>query len=325
MVVSKTMILLGGGGAAVLGLVGYLVYRATAGSSRPVDRRLAAIRGADVKGSARESEAAVRRKQVADSLKELENKAKDKNNVPLETKLVQAGLAISKKTFITMSIVSALVLTLVAYIFAGVFGAVGAFLIGGFGLPNWVLSYRRKKRIKNFLQEFPSAVDVIIRGVKSGLPLGACLQTVAAQAKEPVRSEFQAIVAATTVGLTIAQAVDRLAERVPISDTNFFAIVINVQQQAGGNLTEALGNLSKVLRDRVTLDLKVKALSAEAKASAWIIGLLPFVMGGLIYMLQPAYMSVLWTTGMGKVLLAGVGLWMSTGTLIMRQMVNFKQ
>ena len=139
-----------------------------------------------------------------------------------------------------------------------------------------------------------------------------------------MRSEFQAIVAATSLGLTIAQAVDRLAERVPISDTNFFAIVINVQQQAGGNLTEALGNLSKVLRDRVTLDLKVKALSSEAKSSAWIIGLLPFVMGGLIYFMQPAYMAVLWTTGTGKVLLAGVAFWMSTGILIMRQMVNFK-
>ena len=110
----------------------------------------------------------------------------------------------------------------------------------------------------------------------------------------------------------------------PISDTNFFAIVINVQQQAGGTLTEALGNLSKVLRDRVTLDLKVKALSSEAKSSAWLIGLLPFVMGGLIYFMQPAYMAVLWTTGTGKVLLAGVAFWMSTGILIMRQMVNFK-
>ena len=104
----------------------------------------------------------------------------------------------------------------------------------------------------------------------------------------------------------------------------FFAIVISVQQQSGGNLTEALGNLSKVLRDRVTLGLKVKALSAEAKASAWIIGLLPFVMGGLIYLLQPTYMAVLWTTGSGKLLLLGVAFWMSIGTLVMRQMVNFK-
>ena len=323
MVISKSMLLLGGG-VCVLGLVGVLIYSAVGGSSRPVDRRMAAIRGGAGKDPGRENEAANRRKQVADSLKELENKAKNKTKVSLETKLVQAGLAISKKTFFIASGCAALVIGLAALIMVSPLGALGGLLVGGFGLPNWVLNYRRQKRIKDFLIEFPSAVDVIIRGVKSGLPLGACLQTVAGQAKEPVRSEFQAIVAGTTVGLTVAQAVDRLAERVPIADTNFFAIVINVQQQSGGNLTEALGNLSKVLRDRVTMGLKVKALSSEAKASAWIIGCLPFVMGGLIYLLQPTYMAVLWTTGSGKLLLLGVAFWMSIGTMVMRQMVNFK-
>lgn len=311
-------------GVVIVGLVGFLIYSAFTGSSRAVDRRVAAVRGEERKGPSRENEAAARRKQVAESLKELDNKAKNKSKVSLETKLAQAGLAISKQSFITASCVSAGVVALVALIFLSPLFALAGLVVGGVGLPNWVLGYRRKKRIKLFLTEFPSAVEVIIRGVKSGLPLGACLQTVAVQAKEPVRSEFQAIVAATSVGLTIAQAVDRLAERVPISETNFFAIVINVQQQAGGNLTEALGNLSKVLRDRVTMGLKVKALSSEAKASAWIIGLLPFIMGGLIYFMQPSYIAVLWTTSSGKMVLGGVAFWMSIGTFIMKQMVNFK-
>ena len=323
MVNSKLMIV-SFAGVSLVGLLGFLVYSATAGSSRSVDRRLAAVRGGEQKGASREGEAAARRKQVADSLKELENKAKDRNRVPLETKLVQAGLAITKQTFFIASGIFAFVFGVTAYFLLGPFSALGALVVGGLGLPNWILARRRKKRIKDFLAEFPSAVEVIIRGVKSGLPLGACLQTVAGQAKEPVRGEFQAIVAATSVGLTIGQAVDRMASRVPIPETNFFAIVINVQQTSGGNLTEALGNLSKVLRDRVTMDLKVKALSSEAKASAWIIGLLPFMMGGLIYITQPSYISVLWTTGAGKILLAGVAFWMSIGTLIMKQMVNFK-
>ena len=323
MVNSKLMIV-SFAGVSLVGLLGFLVYSATAGSSRSVDRRLAAVRGGEQKGASREGEAAARRKQVADSLKELENKAKDRNRVPLETKLVQAGLAITKQTFFIASGIFAFVFGVTAYFLLGPFSALGALVVGGLGLPNWILARRRKKRIKDFLAEFPSAVEVIIRGVKSGLPLGACLQTVAGQAKEPVRGEFQAIVAATSVGLTIGQAVDRMASRVPIPETNFFAIVINVQQTSGGNLTEALGNLSKVLRDRVTMDLKVKALSSEAKASAWIIGLLPFMMGGLIYIMQPSYISVLWTTGAGKILLAGVAFWMSIGTLIMKQMVNFK-
>ena len=311
-------------GVAVVGLLGFVIFQAMAGSSRPVDRRMAAVRGENRKGPSRETEAASRRKQVAETLKELENKAKNRSRVSLETKIVQAGLAITKQTFITLSCISGAFWGLATFVLLGPLYAVGGLVVGGLGLPNWVLSYRRKQRIKAFLIEFPSAVEVIIRGVKSGLPLGACLQTVAAQAKEPVRGEFQAIVSSTMVGLTIAQSVERLAERVPIAETNFFAIVISVQQQSGGNLTEALGNLSKVLRDRVTLGLKVKALSSEAKASAWIIGLLPFIMGGLIYLMQPSYIAVLWTTGTGKVLLAGVAFWMSVGTLIMRQMINFK-
>ena len=323
MVTTKFMILILAGVCGV-GLLGYLIYLAVAGPSRPVDRRAAALRGEDKKMAARESEAAIRRKQVAESLKELENKAKDRSRVSLEIKIAQAGLAITKQTFIVSSCVAAAFAGLAAWLAMGPLFAVAGVIVGGLGVPNWVLSYRRKKRIKDFLAEFPSAVEVIIRGVKSGLPLGACLQTVATQAKEPLRSEFQAIVAATTVGLTIGQAVERLAERVPVSDTNFFSIVINIQQQSGGNLTEALGNLSKVLRDRVTLNLKVKALSSEAKASAWIIGLLPFIMGGLIYLTQPSYIAVLWTSGTGKLLLTGVAIWMSIGTLIMRQMVNFK-
>ena len=323
MITTKFMIL-GGAGVLGLGLLAYLVFTALTGQSRPGDRRAAALRGDDKKIATRESEAALRRKQVAESLKELENRAKDKNRVSLEMKITQAGLAITKETFMIASGVSAVVLGALSYLTMGPLFAVGGLIVGGLGLPNWVLSYRRKKRIKDFLAEFPGAVDVIIRGVKSGLPLSACLQTVASQAKEPLRSEFQAIVAATSVGLSVGQSVERLAERVPISDTNFFSIVINIQQSSGGNLTEALGNLSKVLRERVTMQLKVKALSSEAKASAWIIGLLPFIMGGLIYITQPSYISVLWTTDSGKMVLAGVAVWMSIGATIMRQMVNFK-
>ena len=221
MVTTKFMILILAGVCGV-GVLGYLIYLAVARPSRPVDRRAAALRGDDKKTGARESEAALRRKQVAESLKELENKAKDRTRVSLEMKIAQAGLAITRQTFIVGSCIGAVVGALVAFLTMGPLFAVAGLIVGGLGVPNWVLSHRRKKRIKAFLAEFPSAVEVIIRGVKSGLSLGACLQTVATQAKEPLRSEFQAIVAATTVGLTIGQAVERLAERVPISATNFF-------------------------------------------------------------------------------------------------------
>jgi tight adherence protein B len=230
----------------------------------------------------------------------------------------------TKRSFIIASCVSAVIFGLVALVLLGRLYAVGALLIGGFGLPNWTLSHLQKKRMTRFQQGFPGAVEVIIRGVKSGLPLGVCLQTVAVQAQDPVRSEFQLIMGSTGVGFTIAQADERMAERVPLPETKFFAIVINIQQKAGGNLTEALGNLSQVLRDRQTLQLKVKALSSEAIASAWIMGLLPIIIGGLVYLTTPKYLEPLWTTQSGQLVLTGVAIWMLIGVMAMRMMLNFK-
>jgi len=263
-----------------------------------------------------------RRKQVAEILKEIDTKAKNKASI--ETRLTQAGLAMTKQSFIIASCVSAVIFGLVALVLLGRLYAVGALLIGGFGLPNWTLSHLQKKRMTRFQQGFPGAVEVIIRGVKSGLPLGVCLQTVAVQAQDPVRSEFQFIVGSIGVGFTIAESVERMAERVPLPETKFFAIVINIQQKAGGNLTEALGNLSQVLRSRQTLQLKIKALSSEARASAWILGLMPFIIGGLVYLTAPTYLEPLWKTQIGQLVLTGVAIWMSMGVLTMRAMLNFK-
>ncbi len=306
--------------AAIIAFI-YLLLKK---SSRIDGRRMAIVRGEAKMAVVRDAEAAARRKQVADSLKELENREKKASKVSLEMKLEQAGLDISEKFFIQASVASAIVFGCTAFLFLGSLYAVGGLLIGGLGLPNWILSYLRGKRIRDFLREFPSAIEVIIRGVKSGLPLGACLQTVAVQSREPVRSEFQLIVASTSVGLTVAEGIERLAQRVPLPETSFFAVVVNIQQKAGGNLTEALGNLSQVVRDRITMELKVKALSSEAKASAWIIGLMPLVISGLIYLTSPGYLEPLWTTDTGQMVLTGVGVWMTLGILFMRQMINFR-
>lgn len=299
-----------------------LIYRAIAGPSRARNRRMTMILGEASATTSKGPESVNRRKQVQDSIKEVENRGNDK--VSLETKLTQAGLAINRQQFIGASCASSVVLGVLAYVLLGRFYVLPALLIGGFGLPNWTISYLRAKRIAAFLKEFPTAIEVIIRGVKSGLPLGACLQTVASQAQQPVRGEFQLVIGSMGVGLTIAESIERMAVRVPIPETNFFAVVVNIQQKAGGNLTEALGNLSQVLRDRMTMQLKVKALSSEAKSSAWIIGSLPVIIGGLIYMIHPHYLEPMWTTSTGKMALSGVALWMSLGVLVMRQLVNFK-
>ena len=162
-----------------------------------------------------------------------------------------------------------------------------------------------------------------MRGVKAGLPLSDCLRIIATETAEPMRSEFRQIVEAQAMGLTASEAVDRLISRVPISETSFFSIVIAIQQKAGGSLSEALANLSAVLRERRKMEGKIKAFSSEARASAMIIGSLPFVVGGLVYLTSPKYIELLWTTETGQIVMAGSLVWMALGMFIMKKMITF--
>lgn len=287
-------------------------------------KRVAALQArSTTKASNRANDAAKRRKQVAESLKELDARAKSKK-VSFEAKMAQAGLTWSKRNF---------------YIASGVAGAIGAGVtfatsgsllyavpvgaICGLGLPAWVISFLRKRRMKQFLEEFPSAVDIIVRGIKAGIPLGDCVRVISLEANEPVRTEFRTIVEAQSMGLAMPEAVERLVERVPLAEANFFAIVINIQAKAGGNLAEALSNLSAVLRDRKKMKAKIKAMSSEAKASAGIIGALPPLVGCAVYWTSPDYVSLLFTTNVGHLVLGGCVLWMGTGVFMMKKMINF--
>lgn len=197
--------------------------------------------------------------------------------------------------------------------------AIGAFIL----LPRMVLGMAISMRQKKFISQFADAIDVIVRGVKSGLPLNECLRVIARESPQPLAGEFAIVCDAITMGVTIDQALDRMYQRTPIQEVNFFNIVLAIQQKAGGNLSEALGNLSTVLRSRKLLREKIKALSSEAKASAMIIGSLPIIVMILVYMTTPAYIMVLFTSDLGHlILLIAAGL-MATGIYIMRQMINF--
>ncbi len=183
---------------------------------------------------------------------------------------------------------------------------------------------RRGPLPREFIANFPNAIDIIVRGVKSGLPLGDTMRIAANESDEPVRGEFRKIMQAMTIGLTLPEAVERMAQRVPVAETNFFSIVISIQGQAGGNLSEALGNLSRVLRERKKMKAKIVAMSMEAKASAAIIGLVPFVVVGALYVSSPKYVSLLWTTGHGR-MIAGIAVgWMAIGVAMMKKMVSFE-
>ena len=313
---------------AVAGAMYAFVYPYLSGEARAEKRKAVFIRG--VPDAARKTtversiDQAGRRKQVADSLKEIENKTA-KKKPSLEARISQAGLVTTtKRKYMVVSAITGIIFAfLVLFISGEIYYFIPALLIGGVGIPSWALTFLKNRRSKKFVKEFPGAIDVIIRGVKAGLPLGDCIRIVASESEEPVKTEFRMIIEATTVGLSIGEAVERMAERVPISETNFFSIVITIQQKAGGNLSEALSNLSRVLRDRKKMEMKVKAMSSEAKASAGIIGALPFIVTGLVYLSSPRYIELLWITSTGRFIMMVAGVWMSLGVMSMKKMVSF--
>jgi tight adherence protein B len=190
-------------------------------------------------------------------------------------------------------------------------------------MPLWLLKYLKKRRENTFLAAFPDAVDTIVRGIKAGLPLLDSMRIIATEAPEPLRSEFLAIIETQAIGLPIGEACGKLYERIPVAEANFFSIVIAIQQRAGGNLSEALGNLSRVLRERKKMKAKIQAMSMEAKASASIIACLPIAVMILVYISSPQYIELLWTHPMGRMMMAACAAWMALGVMVMRKMINF--
>ena len=181
----------------------------------------------------------------------------------------------------------------------------------------------KKRRVAKFLNAFPDAVDIIVRGIKAGLPLLDCMKMITIEAPEPLKSEFRSIVETQAIGIPLGEACAKLYERMPVPEANFFGIVIAIQQKAGGNLSEALGNLSRVLRDRKKMKAKIQAMSQEAKASASIIGSLPVAVMTLVYITSPVYISLLFTEPLGHIMLAGSAMWMFMGVMVMKKMINF--
>ena len=264
-----------------------------------------------------------RREQVEDSLKELEIK-NNKSKPPLQTRIHQAGLNLTKQKFMMLAGGFGLFVFLLIFLMgAGLLLALSLGFASAFGLPLWALSFLKKRRENKFLNSFPDSVDVIVRGIKSGLPLLDSIKIIANEAPEPAKSEFQAIVQTQTIGMPLGEACAKLYERMPLPEANFFGIVISIQQKAGGNLSEALGNLSRVLRDRKKMKAKIQAMSMEAKASAIIIGSLPMCVGLLVWLTSPDYIELLWTTELGRVMIACCVVWMSMGVFVMKKMINF--
>lgn len=266
-----------------------------------------------------------RRRQIQDSLKQLEDREKErKKKLTLRTMISQAGLEISVRTFWIASLVVGLVMgALPALLGAPPLIGIGTAFVGFLGLPRWFLGFLKRRRQNVFINDFADAIDVMVRGLKAGLPVSDAMKIIAAESGEPVGPEFMEVVEGQRVGISIDQGIERMVERIPLAEVNFLAIVMAIQSKTGGNLSEALSNLSRVLRDRKRMKAKIRAVSQEAKASAAIIGALPFVMLGLIWFANPDYLDPLFKTRNGNIMLFLSGCWMMTGILVMRKMINF--
>ncbi len=321
----ETLVLFALASLAMGGVAWVFIYPYLSGE-KTAERRRALVTGGEP--VARTSTVRVgqrnRREQVEETLKELETREKKSKNVSLATRIAQAGLDWSKQRFMMTAGGFGIAAFLVVLILdLGLLPALGIGFAAAFGFPFWLLAFLKKRRETKFLNVFPDAVDVIVRGIKTGMPVGDCLKVIANEAQEPVRAEFKTICETQAVGMPIGDACAKLYERIPLPEANFFGIVIQIQQKAGGNLSEALGNLSRVLRDRKKMSAKIKAVSMEAKASAAIIAALPVGVMTLVYITSPDYIELLWTTSLGHMMLGGSALWMLIGVFVMRKMINF--
>lgn len=289
-------------------------------------KAVATTKNVDRRKQATEMAALKRRQSTAEALKELSNNEKQsrRRRFSVKGQLAQAGLAYSPTQFWIASAVVGVVLGVAGLVLQGYIGAAMGFFIGLLGLPRWALGMMVAGRQKKFSNQLADAIDIIVRGVKSGLPLNQCLRIISAESPEPLRAEFQALVDAGAMGVPLEQSMQRMYERMPLAEVNFFAIVLVIQQKTGGNLSESLGNLSTVLRARKLMKEKVKALSSEAKASAMIIGSLPIVVMCMVYFTRPSYIMILFNEPVGNLILLGAAAMMSMGIFVMNKMVNFK-
>jgi tight adherence protein B len=309
--------------AAIGGIAWVFIYPLLSGEKKAQHRRASVARPEPAARQVDKNQR-TRREQVEGSLKDLDARRLKEKKIPLSSRLTQAGLTWTPQKFMIISGVLAAVGFAIAMLFGGsLIAAAGLAFAAGFGLPRWGLSYLKKRREKSFLKALPDAVDVIVRGIKAGLPLFESIKVVAADAPEPLKGEFLAIIETQAIGMPLGEACARLFERMPVPEANFFGIVIAIQQKSGGNLSEALGNLSKVLRDRKKMAEKIQAMSMEAKASAGIIGSLPPIVMLLVYLSTPDYISLLWTHPTGQLMLCGCAIWMSIGIFVMKKMINF--
>jgi tight adherence protein B len=320
------MVALAAGGLVIAIFLPFLASgRSEARVKNMVDRRKLMPVENGIAGRRSDLSRETRRKQVQESIKQSEAREQKRKRVTLRMLIAQAGLNLSMTSFWGMSAIAGALFAVLAFFFGlPWFVAALSGFVGFFGLPRWYLGRLRKRRQEKFLHDLPDALDIMVRGLRSGLPLSDAIRVIATESGPPIGPEFSEVIEGQRVGITIEQGLERMYERIPVQEVSFLAIVLSIQSKTGGNLTEALSNLSKVLRDRRKMKGKIRSVSQEAKSSAAILGGLPVCVAAVLYFVNPEYLTPLWTTFPGKALLTLCAVLMLSGILVMRKMINFE-
>lgn len=275
-----------------------------------------------------EENARNRKRAVERGLREIEEKRSTAKRKGYKQRLLQrmreAGLNWSYRKLAEINVTVGCCVALIL-LNAGI-SVIGSLILGsvfGWAAPQMYILKAKKKRLTVFERQLPNAIDIVSRGLQAGLPLSECIKIVSTQSEDPLKSEFVFLVQDLTLGLTMEEATLRLAQRLPISEVNFFATILASQSKVGGSLSEALNNLSAVLRDRRNMKEKIKAASSEVVTSSLIIGFMPFLVSGLVYYLNPEYLNILFETTAGQVTLTVSITWMLIGIFVIVNMINF--
>tara|TARA_B110000211_G_scaffold103430_1_gene120341 strand:+ start:324 stop:1295 length:972 start_codon:yes stop_codon:yes gene_type:complete len=264
-------------------------------------------------------------KAVDLAIQNLEARRRTKGKITLRDKLLAAGLKNTPQAHYILTVLLTLPILVALYLSsANVMVLVVAGVIGVEVIPRVTLNFLIKRRRLLIVEQFSTALDLIVRSLRSGLPLNDGLQVTAVELNDPLRSEFVKLLDDLSIGLNMKEALHRMAVRLPTPAVEFFSILVSMQSNSGGNLAEGLSNLADTLRSRKSLEGAIKAGSSEAKSSSWIICMMPFVFFVFISLVNYPFISVLYETTMGNLIVAGTVLWMALGVIVMRQLIKIE-
>jgi tight adherence protein B len=322
-----TVVLIGLGTLVAFGLIMMAIAAFLDNRSNSHQRRMDRVRGVPRRAAAKQEKVSVRLDVSDSSIASFDKLLKRivPNPANLRERLAMTGRKIALGKYVLAMVVTGVVAYAVMEFFFGlkvIITLAFAIAIGVF-LPHYVVGSMIRRRLKRFTTLFPEAIDLIVRGLKSGLPVPESVKIVGSEMPDPIGVEFRRIADSFGLGLTLDQALAGAAKRIDTAEFKFFVISLSVQRETGGNLTETLENLSNILRRRKQMRLKIRALSSEARASAYIIGALPFIMFALLAWVNPDYVLMLVNDSRGEVMLAAALGSLMSGILIMLKMAKF--